>query len=81
MLDKDIKVDVFAAQKKVKHIQAKPRTVSFQVGGDNKGSIATTPNIFPPRYVLKFGQFFFEVPPEEKRRKRQSHLSRSTIRS
>jgi hypothetical protein len=65
MLDKDIKVDVFAAQKKVQHIQAKPRTVSFQVGGDDKWSIATTPNILPPPYVLKLGQFCFEVPLED----------------
>jgi hypothetical protein len=65
MLDKDIKVDMFAAQKKVQHIQAKLRTVSFQVGGDDKGSIATTPNILPPPYVLKLGQFCFEVPPED----------------
>jgi hypothetical protein len=34
-------------------------------GGDDKGSIATTPNILPPPYVLKLGQFFFEVPPED----------------
>jgi hypothetical protein len=65
MHDKDIKVDVFAAQKKVQHKKAKPRTVSFQVGGDDKGSIATTPNILPPPYVLKLGQFYFEVPPED----------------
>jgi hypothetical protein len=65
MLDKDIKVDVFATQKKIQHIKAKPRMVSFQVGGDDKGSIATTPNILPPPYVLKLGQFFFEVPPED----------------
>jgi hypothetical protein len=64
-LDKDIKVDVFAAQKKVQHIKAKSRMVSFQVGGDDKGSIATTPNILPPPYVLKLGQFCFEVPPED----------------
>jgi hypothetical protein len=31
----------------------------------DKGSIATTPNIFPPPYVLKLGQFCFEVPPED----------------
>jgi hypothetical protein len=31
----------------------------------DKGSIATTPNIFPPPYVLKLGQFYFEVPPED----------------
>jgi hypothetical protein len=34
-------------------------------GVADKGSIATTPNIFPPRYVLKLGQFCFEVPPED----------------
>jgi hypothetical protein len=38
MIDKDIKVDVFATQKKVQHIQAKPRTVSFQVGGMIRGA-------------------------------------------
>jgi hypothetical protein len=65
MLDKDIKVDVFAAQKKVPHIKAKQRTVSFQVGGDDEGSIAATPNILPPPYVLKLGQFCVEVPPED----------------
>jgi hypothetical protein len=32
---------------------------------DDKGSIATTPNILPPPYVLKLGQFCFEVPPED----------------
>jgi hypothetical protein len=31
----------------------------------DKGSIATTPNILPPPYVLKLGQFYFEVPPED----------------
>jgi hypothetical protein len=31
----------------------------------DKGSIATTPNILPPPYVLKLGQFCFEVPPED----------------
>jgi hypothetical protein len=65
MFDKDIKVNVFAAQRKVQHIKAKPRTVSFQVGGDDKGSIATTPNILPPPYVLKLGQLCFQVPPED----------------
>jgi hypothetical protein len=64
MLDKDIKVEVFATQKKFQHIKAKPRTVSFQVGGD-EGRIATTPDIFPPPYVLKLGQFYIEVPPED----------------
>jgi hypothetical protein len=39
--------------------------VSFQVGGDDKASIATTPNILPPPYVLKLGQFYFEVPPKD----------------
>jgi hypothetical protein len=32
---------------------------------DDKGSIATTPNILPPPYVLKLGQLCFEVPPED----------------
>jgi hypothetical protein len=32
---------------------------------DDKGSIATTPTILPPPYVLKIGQFCFEVPPED----------------
>jgi hypothetical protein len=31
----------------------------------DKGSIATTPNILPPPYVLKLGKFFFEVQPED----------------
>jgi hypothetical protein len=31
----------------------------------DKGSIATTPNILPPPYVLKLGQFCFEVPPKD----------------
>jgi hypothetical protein len=31
----------------------------------DKGSIGTTPNILPPPYVLKLGQFCFEVPPED----------------
>jgi hypothetical protein len=33
MLDKGLKVEVLAAPKKSQHITAKPRTVSFQVGG------------------------------------------------
>jgi hypothetical protein len=31
----------------------------------DKGSIATTPTILPPPYVLKLGQFCFEVPPQD----------------
>jgi hypothetical protein len=31
----------------------------------DKGSIATTPTILPPPYVLKHGQFCFEVPPQD----------------
>jgi hypothetical protein len=31
----------------------------------DKGSIATTPTVLPPPYVLKLGQFCFEVPPED----------------
>jgi hypothetical protein len=31
----------------------------------DKGSIATTPNILPPPYILKLGQFCFEAPPED----------------
>jgi hypothetical protein len=31
----------------------------------DKGSKATTPNILPPPYVLKLGQFFFEVSPKD----------------
>jgi hypothetical protein len=46
-------------------MKAKPRMVSFQDRGDDKGSTAITPNIFPPPYVLKLGQFCFEVPPED----------------
>jgi hypothetical protein len=30
----------------------------------DKGSIATTSTILPPPYVLKLGQFCFEVPPQ-----------------
>jgi hypothetical protein len=46
--------------------KAKPRTVSFQVGGGgDEGSIATTPNILLPPYVLKLGQFCVEVPHED----------------
>jgi hypothetical protein len=33
--------------------------------GDDEGRIATTPDILPPPYVLKLGQFCFEVPPED----------------
>jgi hypothetical protein len=32
---------------------------------NDKGSIATTPTILPPPYVLKLGQFYFEVPPQD----------------
>jgi hypothetical protein len=31
----------------------------------DKGSIATTPTILPPPYVLKHGQFYFEEPLED----------------
>jgi hypothetical protein len=31
----------------------------------DKGSITTTPTILPPPYVLKLGQFCFEVPLED----------------
>jgi hypothetical protein len=31
----------------------------------DKGSIATTPTILPPPYVLKLGQFCIEVPPQD----------------
>jgi hypothetical protein len=31
----------------------------------DEGRIATTPDIFPPPYVLKLGQFCFEVPSED----------------
>jgi hypothetical protein len=55
MLSKDIKVEVFATQKKFQHIQAKPSTVSFQVGGDDEGRVASTPDILPRPYVLKLG--------------------------
>jgi hypothetical protein len=37
MLDKDIKVDMLAAPKKSQHVTAKPRMVSFQVGGMMRG--------------------------------------------
>jgi hypothetical protein len=55
ILDKDIKVEVLAAPKKSQHVTAKPRTVCFQVGGDDEGRIATTHDILPPPYVLKLG--------------------------
>jgi hypothetical protein len=32
---------------------------------NDEGRIATTPDILPPSYVLKLGQFCFEVPPED----------------
>jgi hypothetical protein len=31
----------------------------------DEGRIATTPDILSPPYVLKLGQFCFEVPPED----------------
>jgi hypothetical protein len=31
----------------------------------DEGRIATTPDILPPPYVLKLGQFYFEVPPAD----------------
>jgi hypothetical protein len=31
----------------------------------DKGRIATTPDILPPPYVLKLGQFCIEVPPKD----------------
>jgi hypothetical protein len=65
MLDKDIKVEVLAAPKKSQHVTTKPRMVSFQVGGDDEGRIAITTDILPPPYVLKLGQFCFEVPLED----------------
>jgi hypothetical protein len=37
----------------------------FQTAADDKGGIATTPTILPPPYVLKLGQFCFEVPLED----------------
>jgi hypothetical protein len=54
-----------AAPKKSQHITAKSRIVSCHVGGDDEERIATTPDILPPPYVLKLGQFCFEVPPED----------------
>jgi hypothetical protein len=54
-----------ATPKMSQHVTVKPRTVSFQVGGDDEGRIATTPDILPPPYVLKLGQFSFEVPPKD----------------
>jgi hypothetical protein len=61
MLDKDIHVD--ALKKKVQHIKAKPRTVSIQVGGDDEGRIATTPDISAPPYILKVGLMCITIPP------------------
>ena len=65
MLDKDIKVDAFAVKTKVQDIKVKPRTVSFQVGGDDEERISTTPPISPPPNTLKFGQFCVVMPPED----------------
>ena len=43
----------------------KPRMVSIQVGGDDEGMIATAPIIASTPYVLKFGPFCVEIPPED----------------
>ena len=66
MLDKDIKVQLAAVEKKVQSINGKPRTVSIQVGGDDEGRISTLPVIAPPPpLTIKFGLFSVEVPPED----------------
>ena len=66
MLDKDIKVDVFAGKKKVQSIKGKPRTVSIQLGGDDEGRISAIPAIAPPPpLTIKFGLFSVEIPPED----------------
>ena len=62
MLDKDIKVEAFV-EKKVQHIKAKSMTVSIQVGGDDEGRIATTPDISSPPYILKVGLMCITIPP------------------
>jgi hypothetical protein len=41
------------------------KTFSTKSAKIDKGSIATSPNIVPPPYVLKLGQFCFEVPPDD----------------
>ena len=65
MLDKDIKVDAFAVKTKVQDNKVKPRTVSFQVGGDDEERIPTTPPFSPPPNTLKFGPFCVVMPPED----------------
>ena len=65
MLDKDIKVDTFAVKNKVQDTMLKPRTVSFQVGGDDEGRVHVTHSTSPPPCVLKLGQFCVEVPPKD----------------
>ena len=65
MVDKDIKVDAFAVKKKVQVTKAKPRTVSFQVGGDDEGRTSITPSDSPPLHIVKIGQFCVEVHPED----------------
>ena len=65
MLDKDIKVEAFAATKKGHKLKAKPRTVSIQAGGDDEGRISITPAILPPPYILKVGLFCIAIPPTD----------------
>ena len=65
MLDKDIKVDAFAMKTKVPDSKVKPRTVSFQVGGDDEERIPATPPISPPPNTLKFGPFCVVMPPAD----------------
>jgi hypothetical protein len=45
--------------------QNESRSSYLPKGKTDKGSIATTPTILPPPYVLKLGQFCFEVPPQD----------------
>jgi hypothetical protein len=47
-----------------KHSPEKKSTC-YEDKGNDEGRIATTPDILPPPYVLKLGQFCFEVPPED----------------
>ena len=65
MLDKDIKVGAVAVKIKVQDTKVKPRTVSFQVGGDDEGRIPTTPPMSPPPNILMFGQICVEMPSKD----------------
>ena len=65
MLDKDIKVNILTVTAKVPSDKLKPRTVSFQVGGDDEGRISIPAMAPPPPYILVVGAFSFAVPPQD----------------